>query len=435
MKNWFTIEDTLSNKISYYHVMLFAASLPFNRFYSELILASLLVHTLIQLRRIYARRLFTWRIFTVQSVFFITAFGMLYSTNTAQALAMLGRQVAIVLLPAILALNSLDVAKYRTHILCAFSLACAAAIGYLYLDAFLTIRYYGLPLSSILSAAFINHNFSEPLGMHATYLSMYALLSFIFLVQSFRGIYSRIWKFFSLGTMLLLAAGLLQLGSRAVLLAGVIIAVIILPVYFLKRRNRMLGFGISLAAILAIIITPILLSSTLKDRYINDLGRDLGKKSEDYSNTTPRIERWKLALEMIRASPVTGYGSGDETDLLTEKYFEHKYYNAYLFRLNSHNEYISFLLRSGIIGLLVYLLVLLSGFRAAIRTKDLLFLSFMIIIATISCSENILDVNKGIFFYAFFFSFFLAAKSSQRRPVKDAPAAGNHEDQIHVFTY
>ncbi|HTD93727.1 MAG TPA: O-antigen ligase family protein [Chitinophagaceae bacterium] len=435
MKNWFTIEDTLSNKISYYHVLLFAVSLPFNRFYGELILASLFVHTLIQLKRIDVRKIFTWKILTVQSVFFVTALGILYTTNTAQGFAMLGRQAAIAILPVILAVNSLDIVKYRKNILCAFALACAAAIAYLYLDAFQTILYYRLPISSILSAAFINHNFSEPLGIHATYLSMYALLSLIFLIQSYREISLPVWRLASLAAMMLLAAGLLQLGSRAVLLAGLIATVIILPMHFLKRRNRMLGFGISLAAVSVIVITPILLSSTLKDRYINDLGRDLGKKSDDYSNTTPRIERWKLAFEMIRSSPVTGYGSGDETDLLTEKYFEHKYYNAYLFRLNSHNEYISFLLRSGIIGLLVYLAALMSGFRKALRTKDLLFLSFMIIIATISCSENILDVNKGIFFYAFFFSLFLTTKARRRRPTKYAAPAGNHKDQIHVFTY
>lgn len=37
----------------------------------------------------------------------------------------------------------------------------------------------------------------------------------------------------------------------------------------------------------------------------------------------------------------------------------------------------------------------------------MLFISFMLIIAVVSVSENVLDVDKGVMFYSFFFSFFM----------------------------
>ncbi|HKO80644.1 MAG TPA: hypothetical protein VJU78_09620, partial [Chitinophagaceae bacterium] len=65
------------------------------------------------------------------------------------------------------------------------------------------------------------------------------------------------------------------------------------------------------------------------------------------------------------------------------------------------------LLKTGIFGLIIFLVTLYAGFTSAWLNKDFVGASFMIIISVVSFSENILDVNKGIFFYAFFFSFFV----------------------------
>ena len=45
------IKDNLINKISYYHLLAFLLMLPFDQFYSELILISLIVHTLINISK------------------------------------------------------------------------------------------------------------------------------------------------------------------------------------------------------------------------------------------------------------------------------------------------------------------------------------------------------------------------------------------------
>ena len=57
MKEWFLIRDTLTNKISYYHLALFLVCLPFDRLYSELVLISLTLHTMIHFKKEDAARL------------------------------------------------------------------------------------------------------------------------------------------------------------------------------------------------------------------------------------------------------------------------------------------------------------------------------------------------------------------------------------------
>jgi len=99
-------------------------------------------------------------------------------------------------------------------------------------------------------------------------------------------------------------------------------------------------------------------------------------------------------------------------------------YGAWLHSLNVHNQYLGLLINAGAVGLLVYLYTLYWGFRRAIKRKDIQLFAFIVIIAVVSFAEDILDVNKGIFFYAFFFSLLVLSKrnitakyiSSERQP-------------------
>jgi O-antigen ligase len=149
-------------------------------------------------------------------------------------------------------------------------------------------------------------------------------------------------------------------------------------------------------------------------------------KASDTEVFDGRFARWNVVTELIKKKPITGYGSGSETALLQDGFFNHKLYNSYLNRLNSHNQYLSFLLKTGVGGLLIYLGTLAFGFSVALKKKDLLFFAFMMLVAIVSLSENLLDVDKGIFFYAFFFSFFFFSVQSG---ADNAPVV--NKDELH----
>jgi O-antigen ligase len=141
--------------------------------------------------------------------------------------------------------------------------------------------------------------------------------------------------------------------------------------------------------------------------YVNDIENDLSETAVMPDMAETRMQRWVLELEVIKQSPWIGNGNGSEKQILKNKYFEEKFYRSYLAELNAHNQYFSFLINSGVVGLLVYLYFLFFGFSSAIKRRDFLLLAFLILITVVSVSENILDVNKGIFFYSFFSSLFL----------------------------
>src|ERR1700690_3234615 len=97
MNRLFQTEDSLANKISYYHLMLLMASLPFDRFYSHLILISFAIHTLIHLKKSEIKPVFKLRTIVLQSVFFITVLSTIYTTNKTEAFNEWGKHITIFL--------------------------------------------------------------------------------------------------------------------------------------------------------------------------------------------------------------------------------------------------------------------------------------------------------------------------------------------------
>jgi len=406
MKELFLFKDNLANKISYYHVMLLLLSLPFDRFYSHLILASLAIHTIIQFRKSSAKPLFTWRTLVLQSVFWVTLIGTLYTINLQQSLAEWELDLPVLLIPLIFCFNPLDLKKYRHNFLVIFSLGCTVTIGYLYLDALITIRHYHLPWSSILSPAFTNHNFSQPIDMHATFLSLQIAIALIYMLSRLVGERLRTSSIlFYLFCSSVLTAGIIQLSSKSVFAALFLVINFAIPWFLLHGKIRLL-YLLTTIGLSCVILAGIFNSRALRDRYLVELREDL---SPTFAGQTvePRLERWKISFNLIKKSPVIGYGTGSEIQLLQERYFAKKFYSSYLHRLNSHNQYLSFLIKTGIWGLSIYIVTLVYGFKQAIKKRDVVFFSFMILIAVVSLSENVLDADKGVIFYSTFLSYFV----------------------------
>jgi O-antigen ligase len=404
MMSLFSVKDSLTNKISYYHIMFLMASLPFDMFYSHLILISYAIHTLIHVKKSSFKGILNQRMLLLQSVFFITVLSTIYAINRNKAFDEWGKDIAILLVPILFWLNPLDIRKYKTQLLLSFSLVCAVTIIYLYLDALVTIRHYHLPMSILFSGVFTNHNFSQPIGMHATFFSMQLAVALVFILSVLIKAQGKYEKLFYLICCTILSAGILQLCSKSVCVALAIIINVAIP-YFLLQGTERRRFRVISASIFALIAVGVLSSTTFRERYISELRDDLSGQRAD-ETTDGRLARWGVVVDYISKKPLTGYGAGSEIGLLQEGFFNHKLYNSYLNRLNSHNQYLSFLLKAGIVGLLFYLATLAFGFRIAFRQKDLLFLTFLTTVALVSLSENLLDVDKGTFFYAFFFSFF-----------------------------
>ncbi len=413
MKKLFLPDDSVANKISYYHLLLLLLSLPFNSFYSHVLLISLALHTMIHFDKKSVKPLFTLSNFLLTAIFFLTLLSTAYTENRPEAFKEWEKQFSILLIPLVFCINALDLKKYRDNLLILFALGCTLSISYLFAHAFYTIHYYQFPVTAIFSSAFINHNFSSPLDLHATFFSMQVAVAFIYLVSLLLRKTTRALTFVYVSCCCLLAAGLVQLSSKSVSFAMILLVIGAVPYFLLKGKKRT-RFVTASASLLTIGTIGIYQLENFRERYINDLRNDLSQAT-DHELTDPRLARWEVAIKLGLESPVIGHGAGSEIDLLKERFFEKKFYRSFLYELNAHNQFISFFIKTGLLGVSVYLMLLIWGFKAALIRNDLMLCTFIVLITVVSFSENFLDVDKGIYFYSVFFSFFML--SGQRKSI------------------
>lgn len=401
-----------ANRVSYYLLLLLLVSFPFDMFYSHLVLICFGVHTLIHLQKTRLREVFTSRTIILQSVFWVTVVSTIYTSDFGGAGTQLGKHVPILLFPVLFSVSNLDIHKYLPKLLTAFAYTCVATVIYLYSTAFIALRHYHLPLKLIFSEAFVNHNFSAPIKMHATFFSMQLVIALMWLVMKFKADLSAKTKWFYIACGLTLIAGLVQLCSKSILATVMLIALVVVPVYLIKAKIRKQYIIGSIAATL-ILIGAITQLKSFKEHYLIGLRDDLS--TEHYrSIADSRVSRWNVIGGLIAERPLTGYGAGTEIPLLHEAFYQHKLYNSFLAGLNAHSQYLSFLLKSGIWGLAIYIATLAFGFRIALREKNVMLLCFMLVIGVVSLSEDLLDVDKGVMFYALFFTLLTAPKRTKK---------------------
>lgn len=412
MRKLFLIEDSLSNTISYYLLVCFLAFLPFKMQFSEGFLIAFAAVTLFTLKKKRLTLLLNKRVLILTGLYLLGLIGILYSPDIKEALNVSGRQLAVLLFPVLFAANGIELNKYLTALFKIFAFSCVAAIIFLYSVAFYSIFSSHIPASSLFSQAYMNHNFSLPIQLHATYLSMYAAFAVIILLYFFLAGSGTGLRIFYVCCMLVLLSGIVQLSARAPLIALLFVVLFIFPFFLLEGKKR-IRLIIGMTALSAAVLFSILHVDSFKTRYVGELKNDLGMDTLNVEFTEPRVIRWSAEMELIKTSPVFGYGSGAEKTLLHKKFMEKQLYIAASREFNSHSQYLSFWLNMGLVGLAAYLFVLCYGLWLAWKEKNILFLGFMAIISMVSFSENILFLNKGIFFYSFFIScFFLTSKKA-----------------------
>lgn len=409
MNKLILIKGSPEIKISYYLLAALLISLPFDRFFSQLFLAAFIAHSLIFINRQKLKQAFGLPVLMAGAVCIVTLTGLAYSPDRKQGTEDLLRQSPLLLFPFFLLLSQFPVYHYRKNLLEIFGFTCVIVILYLFFDALYTIVSFHLPFSALFSIAFINHNFSRPIEMHATYLSMYLGLSLAFFMQCFLEAQTLKRRILYGIAMIILLAGMFQLASRSVLIATIFIFVIAFPLFLPKGIIRLRFIAVSLTISL-LALAGILTINSFKNRYVTELKNDLTNVAMSNEALEPRLKRWEFVMELIRQKPVMGYGSGTERRVLKDIYFENRFYNSFLHGLNAHNQYLSNWLKTGIWGLAILLASLVYGLLWAWKKKDVLFASFMLYCCIVSFSENIFDVSKGIFFYAIFYSLFIFSR-------------------------
>lgn len=153
--------------------------------------------------------------------------------------------------------------------------------------------------------------------------------------------------------------------------------------------------------------------SSLKGRIHETLWEiDLYKNTGEANghSLTQRFEYWKTAFEIIKNNLFFGVGTGDVPLAFEKEYIKNNSSLSKEWRLRSHNQYLSIAVGFGIVGLLWFLITLIYPLLNISNRFDYLYITFFIIAMISFFTEDTLETQAGVTFFAFLNSFFLFSK-------------------------
>jgi hypothetical protein len=129
---------------------------------------------------------------------------------------------------------------------------------------------------------------------------------------------------------------------------------------------------------------------------------------------TQRFEFWKAATGIIRDNPIFGVGTGDLQTAFAEQYKKNDTSLSNEWRLRSHNQYMSIAAAFGLFGLVWFLFALIYPAIKLKRFSDFLYFTFFIVAMVSFLTEDTLETQVGVTFFAFLNSFLLFSGKEKR---------------------
>ena len=238
----------------------------------------------------------------------------------------------------------------------------------------------------------------DPLGMHHNYLALYIDAAVVFLYGCI--IYTpkekrrRNWPLL-FGALVVLAVYLFMSSSRSGIVTLILFfALALVHLTFFRKKYKV-----------AIVITLVSLVFSAGLYFVEPSAFSRFEALAHWDeNHVPddRVIAWECGVKAIEGHLMFGYGVGDCSAQLREKFEERGYRKAVDVGYNSHNQYIETVLETGIAGLVVLLFMLLAPLVIALSKGTRSFVAVMVVMVVVVMNifEVMLNRQMGVQFIA-----------------------------------
>lgn len=232
---------------------------------------------------------------------------------------------------------------------------------------------------------------------HPIYSSIFLAIGILILVSLFKKI--KLIVFIPLFT--LLTIGIILLSSKMVIISLFVILILFIYTIIINIKYRILLIFFTLCVpIIAIIYMP-----NFNTRFKELITTSTYLEIDRNNSSSIRIAINSCTFDLIEKSWFFGYGIGDVQGKLNNCY-ESKSIILLEKQHNTHNQYFSVWLGTGVLGLIAFIYILLFNFKLAKNNNDLLFLSLLILFSLNFLTENILERQSGVIIFAFLINFY-----------------------------
>lgn len=256
---------------------------------------------------------------------------------------------------------------------------------------------------------------------HSAYLGMFlvfSIASIVYLV--FEKSVLRKGRVFWILLAVFFAAAVVVNASRSGILS-LSVLILFTVFYYLKGKIRLVAIGLIISGVAVVFAT------NLRFQKYSNMMELFQSPDEIMENSQELIEShvtrpiiWVASVEVIRENFWFGVGNGDLKKAMKEKYEQYGVNDQFRGYFNPHNQFLSTFVMLGFTGFLILLAVFIVPALQALRKKQYLVLSFLLIVFVHALTESIFGRLQGVIFFSFFYglvmTFLPAADIAQSPP-------------------
>lgn len=402
MKNLIT--KNVLDKYQFYLLCVVVVTFSTPMILNNIAIIGLLIVSIFKLK--YYRRKFNMIEVIFVLLFLLGVVSIFFAADKIATLKSLEKSLVFLAFPLIF--SSIKLTKKQLEkILILFALSTLIILSFAFILAIYNVVINGSvnifnPENLVLENLLRYHRLSNTVGFHPTYLSIYTAFSIIilgsYLSQNFQIINNKL-GILLIGSLIILTCGLYALNTFSVIFA--VFLFLILVILFHSRRVNL----IFLTVLASFGVMLIFYSKSRNNVDVNKL-----VNYEFYEPTTSvkwnsvnsRLALWDCAVEVITENAPFGTGKGNGRKSLVAKYENKGFVLGIERQYTSHNMFLTFGIELGFLGIILFLILIIQLFKISIKSKALILLGLTVLLCTVSLTEEVLELNKGIVFFSFF---------------------------------
>lgn len=370
--------------------------------------------------------------------FLIIGVSFFWSIQPEQTLQSIPRNVFFIIIPLYFLCKSKILDK--TFVVRNYSIFAVFVAVFFLLRAF--IRFI---VSRNTSYFFFHGDYSNDYGLvpkelNAIHISIFISVAFFyFFIKKTKNRYDVV-------AMLVLLVFLILLSSTNVILTTLLLSIFYF-FYFSKQANRMRLRNITLVFFcLSAIFFYKKAERFLKIEFKTSINKGIGHNvieelpNENHKVTlyeawnnekfTPndffpgmafRVYQTRIFFEFLEQDSIfwKGFGFNASQSKIEKKGIEHNLFmgnkniEGYQ-KKNFHNQYIQTFAELGIVGFLLFILLLFFSMKIAVKNKDFMHIAFTILMISVFLTESFLWRQRGVVFFTFFYCLFIVQKTKNK---------------------
>jgi O-antigen ligase len=175
-----------------------------------------------------------------------------------------------------------------------------------------------------------------------------------------------------------------------------------------KIREGLIAFGVLLFSISILFVTVPSIQTRFSETY-----HALFEAEHSESSTGSRLISWEVSWNVFKSSPVVGVGTGDIDIKMNEGFLTSGHNKLAMRSLNSHNQFLTTAVQSGLFGLIGVLFMFFYPLTMVRNTRSYFYLVFLGITLINFMTESMLQTQSGIIFISFLLSLFLGSMNQE----------------------